>query len=55
MAENTDRYIIQGKTDTLEDHPPKLFPLDGASQNMTKEQTKQWCLDRLKSQSVEEM
>ena len=55
MAENPDRYIIHGKTDTFEDHPPKLFPLDGASQNMTKEQTKQWCLDRLKSQSVEEM
>ena len=40
MAENPDRYIIRGKTDALEDHPPKLFPLDDASQNMTKEQTK---------------
>ena len=49
MAENPDRYIIHGKTDILEDHPPKLFPLDNASQSMTKEQTKQWCLDRLKN------
>ena len=29
MAENPDRYIIKGKTGTLEDHPPKLFPLEG--------------------------
>ena len=55
MAENPDRYIIHGKTDILEDHPPKLFPLDNASQSMTKEQTKKWCLDRLKNQDVEEM
>ena len=40
MAENPDRYIIKGKTDLIEQHPPKLYPLGDESKNMTMEEAK---------------
>ena len=54
MAENPDRYIIKGKTDLIEQHPPKLYPLGDESKNMTMEEAKKWFMKRLEGQKPED-